>query len=296
MRFMRTIVRVVLLTVLVVCLIVFILLLSLNQYLYPDLYIKALEKNNLYEYLEQQGGIDSQLTLTTLSEEGVKPAVDRIIVESLAYVRSERKNPRITIQINTTALREYLENETAQLSLCEENEDPFGNENVTCRPVNMSISEFLNRTLEKQNSSILKQSEVNFLDVYDKERNIEKARLSIRMYTLFLYLLPLLMTVVIVAVWLLSQRDIRTTLRWLTLPLTLSTFAVLTLSLSLSRTIQTEVYQLEEIIPPFDTFIIDLFTPFTSSLFLYGIILLSLAVTVSVLSFIFKKKQVLVKA
>ena len=293
---MRIIARFLLSTVLVVCLILFTLSLSLNQYLYPNIYINALEKNNLYEYLEQQG-IDSQLTLTTFTQEGVKPTIDRVLSELLSYIRSDTNNPEVIIHINSTALRVFFEDQAAQLPACERDEDPFIDENVSCRPADMSVSEFLNRTLEKQNrSDILRKSEVNLLDIYDKEKNIEKARSYVKVYSILLYILPLISLAIILTFWLISKKEIRSTLRWLSIPFILTAFAIFAIYLSLFRTMQTEVYQLEGITPPFDSFIIDLFTPFTTSLLIYGIILFSIALLLLILSFIIKKREVVQRA
>jgi len=169
MGMLKGVLLLVLSIVLILALLSFNIVFSINQLFYPDIYIQAFEKNDFYNNLGDmigQGGDISDMPDS-------KQIVDEKITNTLAYLRSETEELDLKITMNKENLKDAFKQTIQDLPQCETGEQPVANNQVKCIPQGMDSSEFTDQIFSQQELSE-EQMEYDLGEIFNKDNELEK--------------------------------------------------------------------------------------------------------------------------
>src|SRR3989344_3790041 len=294
MSFIRGVILAVISFLLLLMLVYFGISLGLNKLLYPQIYEDALEKGGAYDLLGKQFSGAGSVNFILIDKAGVKQQVNEFIEKSLEYIRGDSGRFELYWDINKTEIRDFFEDEARKFPVCragESSRDAMGE--IKCRPSNTSVSQFLNDTLKEKNITLFESSEsrINVLDIYDRERNIDKAREAVMWYKFSQYALALLIIIFMALIVLISKDKLRGGLKkagativaagvWIFILAKLSAISLASQLLSKTMQIQLVGDSLNYIVAPvFD------------SISMYGLVFVGAGTIVFIASFFFGRSE-----
>lgn len=196
---------------LVVSLLVSVTLLTANTLLYPDIYVKAIDESGGASGVlaDATEGIDEGEFVNTSNEE-FDAEVEKLITNFLSYLRGETNELDLAMNIDSDALRAFLEEQVEGLPACGSGEELSSLEgDILCKPVDKTSSEFLTEVLAKNNITFPDSQSVDLAEFYDLESSgIEEIRSGVSMYRMAIYLFIFLSIVFSVLIFI-AARDVK---------------------------------------------------------------------------------------
>lgn len=153
----------------------FVLCAALGGYslLYLDIYRSALEKGGIYAQADRMlADYGRGISFT----ENASAVIDRLLANTLAYVRGDAEKPNLTLEIDSSSVIRFFEKQAANFTVCKQGEEPYDGDAIKCRPANRTSSQFLGEVLAKKGISAANFSSVDLLPIYDSDGNVAKAR------------------------------------------------------------------------------------------------------------------------
>ena len=186
-----------------------IVLASAGILLYPEVYQEAFEENNFYSSLENSLN-ESNGGAFILFESGLKPEIDSLLENFLAYLRGESEKPNLEVKINREGLRSFLEESVKSFPSCESGEKPFDeNGDVICKPLEKTGSEFVDDVLEKKNLTFFESESVDLAEVYGLSNpEFQKARGYVILYNWILYSMIFFSLTAMVLIFFISEKSL----------------------------------------------------------------------------------------
>lgn len=252
--------------------------LSINSLLYPEIYQNSLQKNNVYDSIEKLiENQTSQNGFNLIDSRIIIPSINSNLENILAYIRSDEDVLNFTIEINISAFKPFFRAAAENITICSNSQQPFVNDKIICRPLNISSSEFIDMALEKKGFDTSK-SAINLADVFDKERNIDKVRNAVYIYKIVLYISLSLLVIIPLLFFFLS--GLKSSFRWAGLTFILTGFIFTIISFSV-----LVLYPLINVPEEFRNLVFDIINPLTIKLIIYSVSALALGVVFFILSF-----------
>ncbi len=199
-------------SLLVISIIAVSLALTLNTFLYPEIYLDAFEKGGVYEYISDNLDNSQAATFIEIPQGGPRALITPILTNFLAYLRSDTDVLNITVKVDTQKLRNFFLEGVNNLTVCTPNQNPF-NQEKPCLPSGQTPEEFLDEFLEERNLSFFEKDVVDLTGVYaleegSKGRNaLEKARNIIQDYQLSLWIAGMIIVILCAGIYLLKRPD-----------------------------------------------------------------------------------------
>ncbi|MEK6888821.1 MAG: hypothetical protein AABW80_01805 [Nanoarchaeota archaeon] len=178
---------------------------SLNVFLSAGVYQDAFEEANVYSFVEKQF-IGNELGLNFVKG-GVKGAVDSTLEQVLDYINGDTNE--IVLIIDGNEIKKFFEQEVTKFPVCTEEESAYVGGEVKCRPASLNSSQFLEQVLVEENIKIVESQEVDLLEVFDKEKNIDKLRNGVSYYKFGLWALPIIAVILVLLVFYISGESKR---------------------------------------------------------------------------------------
>jgi hypothetical protein len=185
---------------------------TLNSFLYPDIYFKAFESGGFYTYLEENLQNSGTSTFIDFSG-GVKPTVNKLFSNLLAYVRSDVDVLDLTIKVDQEKLRNFFLDSLGELKQCTTSQNPY-NQNNPCLPKGQSKEQFLDNFLRENNLPFFQSDTVDLAYVYGIEEgsasreNIDNLRRYIKYYSSLKFILIILILICLALIYLLEKPSI----------------------------------------------------------------------------------------
>jgi len=169
---------------LVVSLVLSTVLLTSGVLLHPDIYLNTLEENDLSGALRHVANGSEEGERVNISSEEINTATGSLIDNLLSYLRGDSDRLNLTINLNSSTLKDVLAEQVEGLPVCLPGEQQNSNsESSICRPADKSPREFLDEILENGNITIPEGQSVDLAEVYGIENNsLEQARSYIGTY------------------------------------------------------------------------------------------------------------------
>ena len=259
---------------------------SVQILLFPEIYETALEKNNMYDYIEEQIADQGFIPDTIFVKKAVKSNINKILSNALSYIRGDVDNLELTINLNDT-IQSFFEERASELPICMDNQDPLDD---LCLPEDIEPSEYLDYIFEQENIDTSEFSSINIQDIVDLSA-LEQVREAVALFRKVLLASIILSIVLIIMIILLNRKSVVAITEWLDADLFAVSFCMFAISYFIRKFIT-------RIIPPsFSLFeglltslifaILDLMTYYGGALALIGIILIVFTI---IYKFLNKKK------
>ncbi len=296
MGFLRGVLIAVISSVIFLMLMSFGISLGMNQLLYPQVYENALEKGGAYDFIDgQAGGFKSEsgsINFVIMGAGGIRGQINELIEKSLEYIRGDSGRFELYWDINKTEIKEFFRKEAAKIRVCSSKEiDNYYAGEVDCRPSGMTVDDFLNKELKERNVTILNDNEsrINVLDIYDKERNIEKAREIVMWYEVLRYILVLLIALFMALVILISKNKLRGGLKKIGATLVLAGIWLFIIAKISGSFLFSNIISKMMVIPAIGKSADAIISPVVNSIGNYGLIFLVIGIASFIASFFFMK-------
>ena len=259
---------------------------SVQILLFPEIYETALEKNNMYDYIEEQIADQGFIPDTIFVKKAVKSNINKILSNALSYIRGDVDNLELTINLNDT-IQSFFEERASELPICMDNQDPLDD---LCLPEDIEPSEYLDYIFEQENIDTSEFSSINIGEIVDLSA-LEQVREGVSIFRRVLLASIILSIVLIIMIILLNRKSVVAITEWLDADLFAVSFCMFAISYFIRKFIT-------RIIPPsFSLFeglltslifaILDLMTYYGGALALIGIILIVFTI---IYKFLNKKK------
>lgn len=259
---------------------------SVQILLFPEIYETALEKNNMYDYIEEQIADQGFIPDTIFVKKAVKSNINKILSNALSYIRGDVDNLELTINLNDT-IQSFFEERASELPVCNDGQDPLDD---LCLPEDIEPSEYLDYIFEQENIDTSEFSSINIQDIVDLSA-LEQVREAVALFRKVLLASIILSIVLIIMIIILNRKSVVAITEWLDADLFAVSFCMFAISYFIRKFIT-------RIIPPsFSLFeglltslifaILDLMTYYGGALALIGIILIVFTI---IYKFLNKKK------
>lgn len=213
--------------------------LTLNSFLYPQIYFKAFEVSGLYESIESNLQNAQDATFIKIPEEGPRPLVESLLSNLLSYMRSDTDDLTLEVKIDKDKLRNFFLDSINKTQECKKGQDPFG-ENP-CIPKGESPEQFLNEFLKERNFSFFEKDTVDLTTVYGIDpgsqgrKNLDNIRYYIGYYKYSIVILISLLIIFTSLLYLLEKPRTRKFLRVLGIVLIIPSLIILLMITSINN-------------------------------------------------------------
>lgn len=159
---------------LVLSLIISATLLTTNELLHEDIYLEAINESEISEFIENSTDEIPGGEFIEIPEEEIEKITENFLTNFLSYIRGDSEELNLTIEINSSSLMKFFEEEAEKFPVCLEDEEPYPNgTEPVCRPQNQTTSEFLEEFLEMNNITLSEEESINLAEIYGLEENPE---------------------------------------------------------------------------------------------------------------------------
>lgn len=190
---------------------------TFSSFLYPNIYFTAFEKAGVYSYLEENLNNSGKATFIDF-QDGVRPTIEKLFSNFLAYLRSDTDNLDLTVKIDQEKLRNFFLDAMGNLSQCTPNQNPFDKTNP-CLPKGQTPDQFLDDFLYANNLSFFESDTVDLTAVYSIEKGseqrqgLENIRQYVSYYSFSKFILILLIIIILFLIFLLERPNTNKFLR-----------------------------------------------------------------------------------
>jgi hypothetical protein len=260
---------------------------SMQVLLYPSVYQKALDKNNVYNLIEEKAIQGGYISEAVFNKQNPKKIIDYLLRNTLAYLRGDTETLNLTINLNET-LYAFFEERAAEYPVCKHGQLPFSGASTVCRPPDLNVSQFLDMTLERQNVSVSKLSTVNLAEVMNKNGNITQVRDGIVIFKKIVIAAWLLSFALLMMIIMLTKKSFKSMTHWIDMDLISVGVGFVLPGLLL----KDKISQLVSMQLPFlEGFLTDIIFAVINTMMYYGWFLLGAAFVLMIISFFFKDKK-----
>lgn len=233
--------------------------------LQPDIYKNALEKAGAYGFLGSQGN-SSAVPIPIKGT--VRENVDRILENGFAYLRGERDEPGIYIDIDGLKIRDFFITKATEFPVCKSGQPPYDGNDIKCRPSEIPVEKFLEDVLDKRNASQFLSAadgKYDLLQTFDKDRNIVKAKGYVSTFNLALNIFIIGSLAICVLIFFVSG-SMKSSLRWTGFSFIVSGLIVFSIPYAAKMAIQIIVEKASQAIGFLNIDPLDLVSPLINSI------------------------------
>ena len=263
---------------------------SVQILLFPDIYQTALEKNNMYDHIEQEIKNKGYIPETIFVKEEIKSNVNRLLKNALSYIRGDVDNLDLTINLNET-IQSFFEERASNLAVCEDDQDPMED---LCLPEGVDKDVFLEMVYEQQDIDTSEFANINIGEIVDLSA-LELVREGVSIFRKVLLASIILSIVLVIMIILLNRKSVVAITEWIDADL----FAISLCMFAISYFIRKNITQ---IIPSgFSLFqglltslvfaILDLMMYYGGALALIGLVLIVFTLIYKIMNRKTKKKK-----
>ena len=262
----------------------------LHQFIEPEIYFEAFEKGNVYDFVDSSIANVPGATFIDMSQ-GSRAFVNGIVINFFDYVKGKSQEPNLTLTIDTSALRNFFLNSLDGVRECYVGENPFDENKIpVCIPTNKTKDAFLDELLERRNaSSLFDRTELNILDIYDSDRNIEKLRNYVSYYYYALISFFAIALICIILMFILQEEKAKG-FAWIGYDFMMSGFGLLASLIGLDKG-RALISNLSNSAFDFTPIMDSLLDEFRRRIIISGIVLIVIGVISVIIYFIKKKKD-----
>lgn len=255
--------------------------LAANTMLYPDVYKSAMEKNNIYDRVQDmlaKSGIPPGL----FSKEQVKSNTDRMLINLLAYIRSDTDELNLTLEIDPKLMKTLLASRISEYPICGPGQDPL---KENCRPAGMTTEQLVEFGLAQKNATL--PEKVNLADTFFKDgKGINEARNAVGMLRTAIIVLIIISLLCMALMYMLAKEP-KPAAKWIGSSLLLSGATVIIAALLTSGAVERMVAG--SAAAEFSGFIMDVVSSLAGTMMLYGGAVAALGI--GLLAFSFTRKE-----
>ncbi|MBI2578715.1 MAG: hypothetical protein HYW26_03320 [Candidatus Aenigmarchaeota archaeon] len=257
--------------------------LAANTMLYPDVYQQAMEKNDIYDMMQEllgKSGIPPEL----FSKEQMKSNIDRMLINLLAYMRSDTDELDLTLEIDPKLVKTLLASRISEYPICVPGQDPMKD---NCRPAGMTSEQFLESGLAQKNVTL--PEKINLADTFFKDKNsVDQARAYVSMFRSATIVLAIISLLCMALMYFLTRESLKSASKWLGSSLLISGATVIIAALLTNSAVEKMVAG--SAATEFSGFIMDIVSSLTGTMMLYGGVVAALGI--GLLAFSFTHKEV----
>jgi len=184
-------------------------------------YIDILEETDGYAIIEGQLG--DQISIDSIPEESVKSVIDRFIITIFDYLNGETQELDLTLNLGDS-VTEFFKTQAEEFRVCDPGEEPFGGDDINCRPSDVDIDEFVDDVLQRQEIDPERFASADLSDVFFDGAKLESVRGYVSLYNTAVWVSMFLSAVLIVFIVLLNKDSPKTAARWIGIPFAVSGF------------------------------------------------------------------------
>lgn len=275
---------------LVISLIIISITFTLNNFLYPPIYIAAFEQGGVYDYISDNLENAQVATFIAIPSEGPKPIIEGLLSNFLAYLRSDTDILNITVRVDTEKLRNFFISSFENVPTCAPNHNPFSQDNP-CLPAGKTADQFLDEFLAKKNLSFFDNDIVDLADIYGIEsgsegrKTLETAREYIQYYQTAKVVGVILGLLIIFLLYLIQRKESLSFCRTIAISLFISALFLLSL-VFLTNNLLYEVNFLD---PTIESIVQSGASMLKYKLVLYSVIMLAVSIGLIALSLVKKE-------
>ncbi|MBN1502279.1 hypothetical protein JW930_01940 [Candidatus Woesearchaeota archaeon] len=260
---------------------------SAQVLLYPDIYETALEENDVYDYIEERIALQGYIPEPIFAETGIKATLNKLIRRSLAYVRAEEEVLDLTIEFNDTILT-FFEKRIMELDTCKPNQMPFAEDDIVCRPADLSAEEFNEIVLEQQDIDIAQISSVNLGEALGIEKMLSPVREGVRIFRIALIAAVALSFFFLMLIIILNRKSISSIAKWVDTELFIVSLSMLTSSYLIKRYLPDNIPVDIDILK---AFLMQIIFTILDIMAYYAAIIIVVAIVMMIVATVFKKKK-----
>ncbi len=274
----------------ILSIILFSLALTLNTFLYPEVYIKSFEEAGVYDFIQNNLDKAQAATFIAIPESGPKIIVENLLTNFLSYIRSDDKELNLTIKIDTQKLKNFFIESVEKTPFCQSSQQQIPKE--ICRPQNQSAEEFLEEFLAEKNLSFFETDVVDLSNVYGLEKGsegkiaLDRIRYFIEIYQKTAFILGVIILAILMIMFFLKVNKPSSFIKLISLISITSGILIAMIAFSISKSM-TLIPQQSEIIVK--TILDSIASPISSKLYLHAKILAGVGIILFFISFLVKK-------
>jgi hypothetical protein len=274
----------------VVALLVSVLGISARPFLHPDVYLESFSQNNVYVEIDKHIGTeDNPFIREIFKDEDTQELIERLFTTFLAYARGDTQELNLPISTGT-AVQDFFEERAAALPVCQANQIEFNGDVPSCRPSNISSSDFLGQYLSENEIDVPKGGEVNLVESWNGEKNAKVVQEKVQQARLGFYGSFILMALLGLSVFFIKKRSIPRTIRYLGVWIFIVGLLGYIGSTIARGLIKTQIPDLGEFAFA-EGVALDLSGALLGNILLYGGILIGLGIVMIIVSIIFRGKN-----
>ncbi|MFA4819846.1 MAG: hypothetical protein WC613_02695 [Candidatus Aenigmatarchaeota archaeon] len=202
MTLLRSLALVVISALLIVSLSVVTIGISANELLYPGIYEKTFEKNNLYDIAQEKILQQTGFPQGTITKEEIKSGINTLLSNIFSYLRSETNELNLKLSINQDSIRSYLASQMSNLPACQ-----AGMSLPNCRPPGMTIMQLVDYTLSQSSVNLADMSKIDLSQFAPQIKDqLDSLRQIIKLFQNLIFTL-LLFSIILIALLILLARN-----------------------------------------------------------------------------------------
>lgn len=175
---------------------------SANELLYPGVYEKTFEKNNLYDIIQEKLLQQTGLPNGTITKEEIKSGIDALLSNAFSYLRSETNELNLKISINQNTIRSYLASQISNLPTCQ-----AGLSLPNCKPPGMTTMQLVDYMMSQSGVNLADISKIDLSQFAPQIKDqLDNMRQIVRLFQNLIFTL-LLLTIILIALLVLLARN-----------------------------------------------------------------------------------------
>ena len=222
-------------------------LLGANTLLHPQIYEKTFEENGIYDLFENSTEENNEFS--EIPEKGIRIVINTLLDNILSYLRGDSNEPNLNLTIDNESLRGFFEDSIEGYSICGKNDEvTYDIENITCRPKNQTVSEFLDNVFEENNLTISEATTVDLKQAFNlEENNLERARFFINVYRWIFYVSLIFSILMTILTFFLAEKSIFSTFKWMGITLFFAGISVVISVIILNQMLEKIIMEMAQV-------------------------------------------------
>ncbi|MEK6888444.1 MAG: hypothetical protein AABX14_05870 [Candidatus Aenigmatarchaeota archaeon] len=175
---------------------------STNELLYPGIYEKVFEKNNLYDIAQEKLLQQTGLPQGAITNDEIRSGINTLLSNVFSYLRSETTELNLKLSINQDSIRSYLASQMSNLPTCQAGLSP-----PDCKPPGMTTMQLVDYMLSQSSVNLADMSRIDLSQFVPQIKDqLDSMRQIVQLFQKLILAL-LLLSIILIALLVLLARN-----------------------------------------------------------------------------------------
>lgn len=207
------------------CVVLLIVLLSLNSLLYPEIYIEGLKESGALSEMEGQLQQIPVAGFIKMPDGSFEALISAMLSNLFSYLRSESDDLNMTIEIDEAKLKELVLQQLGRIRTCNPGELPNPQDpSSICMPGDQDADEIVRKFLAEQNLTILENNKLDLSKIYGlgvgspARKSLDELRKYVAVYKMAIFLFAFFIIILLSVMFFLEYHNTPGFMRWAGFP------------------------------------------------------------------------------